>query len=70
MTIDKNKIIKKYIENLVLQEIEAFRENRNEPTINDHWLCNQIGYINALLFIINRHKLIELFDSEFAKIRN
>ncbi len=43
MTIDKNKINKKYIENLVLQEIEAFRENRNEPTINDHWLCNQIG---------------------------
>tara|TARA_R100001082_G_scaffold30936_2_gene15587 strand:- start:12 stop:218 length:207 start_codon:yes stop_codon:yes gene_type:complete len=68
--MEKDKINKKYIEKLALQEIESFRENRNTPKISNSWLCNQIGYINALLFIIDRHKLIELFDDEFAKIRD
>ena len=64
------KINKKYITNLVLQEIEAFRDNRNIPTVSDYWLCNQIGYIGALLFILDRHSLISLFDEVHDKIRN
>ena len=63
------KINKKYITNLVLQEIEAFRDNRNIPTVSDYWLCNQIGYIGALLFILDRHSLISLFDQVHNKIR-
>ncbi len=63
------KINKKYITNLVLQEIEAFRDNRNIPTVSDYWLCNQIGYIGALLFILDRHSLISLFDEVHNKIR-
>ena len=66
---DNMKINKKYITNLVLQEIEAFRDNRNIPTVSDHWLCNQIGYIGALLFILDRHSLISLFDEVHNKIR-
>jgi len=65
------KISKKYIEKLTLQEIQAFRENQKEFQItSDYWLCNQIGYINALLFLLNRHKLISLFDEVHNKIRN
>jgi|TARA_R100001086_G_scaffold181292_1_gene100842 hypothetical protein len=64
------KINKKYITNLVLQEIEAFRDNRNTPTVSDYWLCNQIGYIGALLFILDRHSLISLFDEVHNKIRD
>ena len=65
------KISKKYIEKLTLQEIHAFRENQKEFQItSDYWLCNQIGYINALLFLLNRHKLISLFDEVHNKIRN
>ena len=63
------KINKKYITNLVLQEIEAFRDNRSIPTVSDYWLCNQIGYIGALLFLLNRHQLISLFDEVHNKIR-
>ena len=66
---DNMKINKKYITNLVLQEIEAFRDNRNIPTVSDYWLCNQIGYIGALLFILDRHSLISLFDEVHNKIR-
>ena len=66
---DTMKINKKYITNLVLQEIEAFRDNRNIPTVSDYWLCNQIGYIGALLFILDRHSLISLFDEVHNKIR-
>jgi len=64
------KISKKYIEKLTLQEIHAFRENRGEQVASDYWLCNQIGYINALLFLLNRHQLISLFDEIHNKIRN
>jgi hypothetical protein len=64
------KISKKYIEKLTLQEIQAFRDNRGEQVASDYWLCNQIGYINALLFLLNRHQLISLFDEVHNKIRN
>mgnify|MGYP003111525187 FL=1 len=64
------KISKKYIEKLTLQEIQAFRDNRGEQVASDYWLCNQIGYINALLFLLNRHQLISLFDEVSNKIRN
>ena len=64
------KINKKYIEELVIQEIRCFRDNREIPTISDYWLCNQIGYIGALLFILDRHRLIELFDEVHNKIRD
>ena len=63
------KINKKYITNLVLQEIKAFRDNRNIPTVSNCWLCNQIGYIGALLFILDKHSLISLFDEVHNKIR-
>ena len=63
------KINKKYITNLVLQEIKAFRDNRNIPTVSNYWLCNQIGYIGALLFILDKHSLISLFDEVHNKIR-
>tara|TARA_R100000388_G_C7111136_1_gene96637 strand:- start:122 stop:334 length:213 start_codon:yes stop_codon:yes gene_type:complete len=63
------KINKKYITNLVLQEIQAFRDNRNIPTVSNYWLCNQIGYIGALLFILDKHSLISLFDEVHNKIR-
>ena len=66
---DNMKVNKKYIKSLVLQEIEAFRENRDIPTITDYWLCNQIGYIDALLFLLDRHALRELFDEVHNKIR-
>ena len=65
----ENKINKKYIENLVLQEIEAFRDNRDTPTITNEWLCNQIGYIDALLFLLDRDALRELFDKVHDKVR-
>ena len=64
------KINKKYIEKLVLQEIRCFRDNRGEQVASDYWLCNQIGYIGALLFILDRHRLIELFDEVHNKIRD
>ena len=60
---------KKYIENLVLQEIKCFRSNKEEQITSDYWLVNQIGYIGALLFILNRHSLISLFDEVHNKIR-
>jgi hypothetical protein len=63
------KINKKYIKGLVLQEIEAFRDNRDIPSVTDYWLCNQIGYIDALLFLLDRHALRELFDEVHNKIR-
>ena len=66
---DNMKVNKKYITNLVLQEIEAFRENKDVPTINDFWLCNKIGYIDALLFLLDRHALRELFDEVHNKIK-
>jgi len=65
----KDKINKKYIKSLVLQEIEAFRDNRDTPTITNEWLCNQIGYIDALLFLLDRHALRELFDKVHDKVR-
>ena len=64
------KINKKYIEKLVLQEIRCFRDNKGEQVAIDYWLCNQIGYIGALLFILDRHRLIELFDEVHNKIRD
>lgn len=64
------KINKKYIEKLVLQEIRCFRDNKGEQVASDYWLCNQIGYIGALLFILDRHGLIELFDEVHNKIRD
>ena len=64
------KINKKYIEKLVLQEIRCFRDNKGEQVASDYWLCNQIGYIGALLFILDRHRLIELFDEFHNKIRD
>ena len=64
------KISKKYIEKLTLQEIHAFRDNRDMQVVSNYWLCNQIGYINALLFLLNRHQLISLFDEVSNKIRN
>ncbi len=64
------KISKKYIENLVMQEIQCFRDNKEEQVVSDYWLCNQIGYIGALLFILDRHSLISLFDEVHDKIRN
>jgi len=64
------KISKKYIENLVLQEIKCFRDNRDMQVVSDYWLCNQIGYINALLFLLNKHSLICLFDEVHNKIRD
>ena len=64
------KINKKYIEKLVLQEIRCFRDNNGEQVASDYWLCNQIGYIGALLFILDRHRLIELFDEVHNKIRD
>ena len=64
------KINKKYIENLVLQEIRCFRDNRGEQVASDYWLGNQIGDIGALLFILDRHRLIELFDEVHNKIRD
>ena len=60
---------KKYIEDLVLQEIKCFRSNKEEQITSDYWLVNQIGYIGALLFILNRHSLICLFDEVHNKIR-
>ena len=65
----KDKINKKYIESLVLQEIEAFRDNRDTPTITNEWLCNQIGYIDALLFLLDRRALRKLFDKVYSKVR-
>ena len=62
------KIKKKYIEDLVLQEIKCFRCNKEEQ-MSDYWLANQIGYIGALLFILDRHSLISLFDGVYNKIR-
>ena len=62
------KIKKKYIEDLVLQEIKCFRCNKEEQ-MSDCWLANQIGYIGALLFILDRHSLISLFDGVYNKIR-
>ena len=64
------KINKKYIEKLVLQEIRCFRDNKGEQVASDYWLCNQIGYIGALLFILDRHRLIELFDEVHNKVRD
>ena len=64
------KINKKYIEKLVLQEIRCFRDNKGEQVASDYWLCNQIGYIGALLFILDRHRLIELFNEVHNKIRD
>ncbi len=64
------KISKKYIEKLTLQEICAFRDNRDMQVVSNYWLCNQIGYINALLFLLNRHQLISLFDEVHNKIRD
>ena len=64
------KINKKYIEELVIQEIRCFRDNKGEQVASDYWLCNQIGYIGALLFILDRHRLIELFDEVHNKIRD
>ena len=64
------KISKKYIENLVMQEIKCFRDNKGEQVASDYWLCNQIGYIGALLFILDRHRLIALFDEVHNKIRD
>ena len=63
------KLNKKYIEDLVMQEIKCFRDNRGEQVASDYWLCNQIGYIGALLFILDRHSLICLFDEVHNKIR-
>jgi hypothetical protein len=63
------KLNKKYIEDLVLQEIKCFRDNKSEKVVSGYWLCNQIGYIGALLFILNRHSLISLFDEVHNKIR-
>ena len=64
------KINKKYIEKLVLPEIRCFRDYKGEQVASDYWLCNQIGYIGALLFILDRHRLIELFDEVHNKIRD
>ena len=64
------KINKKYIEKLVLQEIRCFRDNRGEQVASDYWLCNQIGYISALLFLLERHRLIYYFDEVHNKIRD
>ena len=64
------KINKKYIEKIVLQEIRCFRDNKGEQVASDYWLCNQIGYIGVLLFILDRHRLIELFDEVHNKIRD
>ena len=64
------KISKKYIEKLTLQEIHSFRDNQKECQItSDYWLCNQIGYIDALLFLLDRHALRQLFDEVHNKIR-
>ena len=63
------KINKKYIEKIVLQEIRCFRDNRREQVASDYWLCNQIGYIDALLYILDRHSLRELFDEVYNKIK-
>ena len=63
------KINKKNIEKLALQEIRCFRDNRRERIVSDYWLCNQIGYIDALLYILDRHSLRELFDEVHNKIR-
>jgi hypothetical protein len=70
LEIMKLKLNKKYIENLVLQEIKCFRDNKGEQVASDYWLCNQIGYIGALLFILDRHRLIALFDEVHNKIRD
>jgi len=77
--LQKKKLNKKYIEDLVMQEIKCFRDNmvprqnfqkgRGEQVASDYWLCNQIGYIGALLFILDRHSLISLFDEVHNKIR-
>ena len=64
------KINKKYIEKLVLPEIRCFIDKKGEQVASDYWLCNQIGYIGALLFILDRHRLIELFDEVHNKIRD
>ena len=64
------KINKQYIEKLVLQEIRCFRDNKREQVESDYWLCNQIGYIGALLFILDRQGLIELFDEVHNKIKD
>ena len=63
------KINKKNIEKLALQEIRCFRDNRREQVASDYWLCNQIGYIDALLYILDRHSLRELFDEVYNKIK-
>jgi len=70
LEIMKSKLNKKYIESLVLQEIKCFRDNKGQQVASDYWLCNQIGYIGALLFLLNRHSLINLFDEVHNKIRN
>ena len=65
----KNKIKTKDVETLVKQEISCFRENVREQVVSDWWLVNQIGYIGALLFLLKRHRLIEIFDNIHDKIR-
>jgi len=65
----KNKIKTKDVETLVKQEISCFRENVREQVVSDWWLVNQIGYIGALLFLLKRHRLIEIFDNVHDKIR-
>ena len=63
------KINKKNIEKLALQEIRCFRDNKRDQVASDYWLCNQIGYIDALLYILDRHSLRELFDEVYNKIK-
>ena len=65
----KNKIKTKDVETLVKQEISCFKENVREQVVSDWWLVNQIGYIGALLFLLKRHRLIEIFDNVHDKIR-
>ena len=65
----KNKIKTKDVETLVKQEISCFRENVREQVVSDWWLVNQIGYIGALLFLLKRHRLREMFDNIHDKIR-
>ena len=65
----KNKIKTKDVETLVKQEISCFKENVREQVVSDWWLVNQIGYIGALLFLLKRHRLIEIFDNIHDKIR-
>ena len=61
---------KKNIKRNLLNEIKCFRNNYQSGETSDWWLVNQIGYIDALCWTLDRIRLRDMFDRLHSEIRD